>query len=182
MKMKTEKWHILYVLRNGGFKNAHAIRQALAKDFGLKPRLNTLRKNLQRCLRQGLVDREKFGASYCYTITERGKKRLSRMIAKIVKEFEKVPEGQRVQGAPKREKIIKDLLLERTFEVVSSLRLCDALLGCAVDKKTSNFATTAKMYWQLKYIELIPYVAEQFGKTVERLFEQISRTMERPSL
>ena len=179
MKVKTEKWHILYVLRDGASRNAYAIQQALAKDFHLKPRLNTLRKNLQRCSRQGLVDREKSGANYNYWITERGKRRLVRVIARIIKEFYEVPEESKVPDARNKEKLKEKLMLRRTFEVVSSLRLCDALLGCAVDTKTSSFAAAARMYWQLRYVELVPYIAERFGKTVEQLSEQISHNMER---
>jgi len=58
---------------------------------------------------------------------------------------------------------------------MSSLRLCDTLLCHLVDDKTANPATTAKMYWQLKYVELAPYIAERFGETVERLFKRILR-------
>ena len=175
MKVKTEKLHILYVLRDGASRNAYAIHQVLAKDFHLKPRLNTLRKNLQRCLKQGLLDREKSGANYCYWITERGKKRLVRVIARIIKEFYEVPEAPQVLDARREEK----WTLARTFEVVSSLKLCDALLGCAADKNTSNFAAAARMYWQLEYVDLIPYVAERFGKAAEQLADHISRNIER---
>jgi len=179
MKVETEKWHILYVLRDGASKNAHAIYRALAKDFHLKPRLNTLRKNLQRCSKQDLVDREKSGANYCYWITERGKRRLVRVIAKRIEEFCEVPEEPKVTDARREEKLKEKWMLRRTFEVVSSLRLCDALLGCAVDKNTSSFAAAARMYWQLRYVELTPYIAERFGKAVEQLSEQISRNIER---
>jgi DNA-binding PadR family transcriptional regulator len=179
MKVKTEKLHILYVLRDGASRNAYAIQQALAKDFRLKPRLNTLRKNLQRCFRQNLVDREKSGANYSYWITDRGKKRLLRVIAKRIEELHEVPEEPKVLDARRKEKLKQRWMTGRVFEVVSSLRLCDALLGCTVDNKIRSVAAAIRMYWQLKYAELVPHVAERFGKTVEQLYEQTSRNMER---
>jgi hypothetical protein len=179
MKAKTEKWHILYVLRDDASKNAYAILQALAKDLLLKPRLNTLRKNLQRCLEQDLVDREKSGANYSYWRTERGKKRLLRVIAKRIKELHEVPEEPKVLDARREEKLTQKWMTGRVFEIVSSLRLCDALLGCAVDNKTISVAAAIRMYWQLKYAELVPQVVERFGKTAEQLSEQISCNMER---
>lgn len=179
MKVKTEKWHILYVLRDGASRNAYAILQALAKDFHLRPRLNTLRKNLQRCLKQDLVDREKSGASYCYWITERGKKRLLRVIAKGIEELHDVPEEPKVLDARRKKKLKQKWMTGRVFEVVSSLRLCDALLGCAVDNQTRSVAAAIRMYWQLKYVELIPHIAERFGEAVEQLSEQSSRNMEK---
>ena len=62
-KAKTEKLHVLAVLEDGLLRNTYEISSKLEKDFDLKPRLNTLRKNLQRCsdarMNAVLVERKK---------------------------------------------------------------------------------------------------------------------------
>ena len=86
-KDKTEKLHILAVLEDGSWKSAYGIRSRLWKGFELLPRLNTLRKNLQRCLKQGLVERMKIEGCYHYRIKKKGRERLRIIRAKRQKMY-----------------------------------------------------------------------------------------------
>ncbi|UCE29755.1 MAG: hypothetical protein JSV85_03330 [Candidatus Bathyarchaeota archaeon] len=86
-KPKTEKLQILAVLEDGYWKKPYRIRWRLEKGFDLRPRLNTLRKNLQRCYKQGLVERRKIASSYFYRIKNRGRERLRIIRAKREKMY-----------------------------------------------------------------------------------------------
>ena len=181
---KTEKLHVLVVLEDGSFKDARETRAMLKKHFDLTPSKDAVRKHLERCCDQGLLARRKFGRSYCYKIVMKGRERL-RIIR--VKREEK----------PRREldKLTKDLVLERLLdmserhkkkwlltrmvEVTSSLRLCDALLNRLSDENTLSLARNARMYWELEYSELIPYVSGELVKMVENVSEQLANAIEK---
>lgn len=183
-KAETEKLHVLAVLEDGALRNAYEIGFGLEKSFDLKPKLNTLRKNLQRCFKQGLVTREKIGRSYYYRICRKGKERLRIIRAKWEEKFEKRLEGFARSGELQRfldekKRIEKKWLLDRMWEVKSSLMLCDVVLSLSRDKATLDFANAAKMYWQVEYSELIPYVSEEMVHIMKHLSEQMVKTIEK---
>jgi len=183
-KAKTEKLHVLAVLENGALRNVYEIGFMLEKSFDLKPKLNTLRKNLQRCSEQRLVIREKIGRNYSYRIAGKGKERLRIIRAKRKEKFEKRSEDFAKSGELQRflyekKRIEKKWIRDRMLEVNSSLMLCNALLSLSRDEVTLDFAKAIKMYWQIKHLELIPYVSGEMVNTMKHLSEQIVKTIEK---
>ena len=176
VKAKTEKLHVLAVLGDGLLRNTHEISSKLEKDFDLKPRLNTLRKNLERCSDQGLVKQEKITGSYHYRISQKGKERLHLIRAKRQEKFEKSVELQRHLSFP--EKLEQRKLLKRTIEVASAIKLCDTVLRLSSDSTTQHFAKSTQIYWQLEFLELVPHITKQVMKTIKRMSEQTATTIE----
>lgn len=171
----TEKLHVLAVLEHSSWKNAYGIRRMLWEWFVLNPHLNTLRKNLQRCYDQGLIEREKRGGSYHYRIMKRGRERLRRIRAKRQKKlrarernFLVLPEG-----------FTHKKLFHRVIEVTSAVRLCDIVLRLSSDNTTLNFARNIRHYWYSEFVGLVPYITERIGKTVENISTELGKTLER---
>jgi hypothetical protein len=74
-----KKWMVLEVLEDGVFRDAGQVCWWLEHRFGLKCRMNTLRKFLQRLVQQGLLVRDKrrgVRLSYSYGISMEGRRRL----------------------------------------------------------------------------------------------------------
>lgn len=173
-KAKTEKMHILAVLQDGSLENAHGISFRLEKSFGLKPKLNSLRKNLQRCVKQGIVERVKNRGSYHYEISEKGRKRLGIIKAKKVKDFEKRPEGLGKRGGLQRywgeqEKLEEKWLFDRSIEAVNTIKLCDCVLTLSGDKMILDWARSTKLYWQWEIQKLIPDLPLYMVMAIEQM-------------
>lgn len=93
-KVLTEKGHVLHILEeDGGWMRPRMIWRELGRVFGLGSSLNALRKNLQRCFEQSLVNREKKGV-YHYRIADKGRKRLEIFKAKKIEESERIERRQ----------------------------------------------------------------------------------------
>ena len=83
-KDRVKKLHVLAVLekRKRG-ENARGVLALLVREIGFKfdkrdRALNSLRKNLYMCFKQGLVQQDKLlGRCYHYWISEKGRRRLS---------------------------------------------------------------------------------------------------------
>ena len=168
---KTEKLHVLAVLEDGTLKNAYGIRSMLEKYFDLKPCLNALRKNLQRCFEQGLVRRVKIVGSYRYGISEKGRERLRLIRAKRQEKFDKPVVSQTPLVAP--ENFWNKRLLGRAFEVTSTIEPCDIVLRLSSDNATLNFANCTRIYWMLEYLRLVPCISEQMAKKIERILAHL---------
>lgn len=151
-KAKTEKWQILRVLEDGVLRNAYEIWIMHKNSFGLKPSLNALRKNLQRCFEQGLVCREKIEGSYCYRISEKGRERLRIVRAKKQEKLMEIAEWDGIlQGLGDLD---KERCLERAAEIAIARKLCDIVISISSDTKTLEFVRWAKNYWQLERAKL----------------------------
>ena len=166
-EQSTEKLHILAVLENGLPKNATAISYALQKGFDLRPRLNTLRKNLKRCFDQGIVDRAKMMGSYDYRITKKGLERLRRIRAwreTRMRRRTKLLRLPSVSGV-----FDSRMLLKRLFEIVFCVRLCDTVISSSSTSSASEFASAQRAYWERQLSELIPYISDHVVKMAEQI-------------
>ena len=189
-KDRVEKLHVLAVLekRKRG-ENARGVLALLVREFGFKfdkrdRALNSLRKNLNMCWKQGLVQRDKLlGRCYHYWISEKGRRRLSVIRARREREFErrleqlfKSRDSERLRRAQEKRK--REWLVERMVEVEASLRLCDTVLSGSIDKNTVDLARHARLLLQRKKLELIPYVAEEQVKIIEQLAGSYAKLIE----
>lgn len=177
---RTEKLHILAVLEDGSPKTSSEIGMKLAENFDLKPSLNALRKNLQRCCKQKIIFQERIGHKLVYRISEKGRNRLRIIRAPREEEFRKwlndLGRNDETEKLPDlQEKNRKKCLLKRMVETASSLRLCDAVLSGSRDKNTLALAEITKVYWQQKYLELIPYLSEEIVKSIEYISENLAK-------
>ena len=110
----TEKVHVLAVLEDGSFHDAHEVKALLEENFDLDSGLDAVRKHLERCFDQKLVTREKNGRRYRYRIIGKGRERLKRMRAKRRKETAvahgKFTESVKLQRQIKYKDLIPHLL------------------------------------------------------------------------
>jgi len=160
------------------------IRFVLQKDFCLKPNVDALWKNLQRCTKQGLISVERIGRNHFYRITEKGKKRRGIIAARKEAEFKEWLAGTFRKDHAKKAQVDEQkpttpALMNRALEVSSSLVLCDAVLSGTYDQNTLDLAGWAKMYWQMERIELIPHVAEAGAKAIDRLSRRFGESVEK---
>jgi DNA-binding PadR family transcriptional regulator len=181
---KTENWHVLAILERGLWMDLGQVRFVLQKDFGLKPNVDALRKNLQRCTQQGLISVERIGRNNFYRITEKGKKRRGIIAARKEAEFKEWLAGTSRKDQAKEVQVVEQkptapVLMKRVVEVNSSLVLCDAVLGSSYDQNTLNLARMARMYWLMEKRELIPYVAEAGANAIDRLSRRFGESVEK---
>jgi DNA-binding PadR family transcriptional regulator len=179
---KTEKLHVLAILENGLSMDLSQIRIVLQKDFCLKPNVEALWKNLQRCTQQRLISVEKAGRNNFYTITEKGKKRRRIIAARKETEFKEWLAGTFRKDQAKKVQVVEQkpttsALMKRAFEVNSSLVLCDAVLSSIHDETTLNFAGWTKTYWQNEKNELIPYITEDQANAIDRLSRRFAESL-----
>lgn len=164
---KIEKSYILDVLEDGVFRNAREIRVML-ESFGLKCKENTVRKDLHRYSKQGLLVRKKIKRvrlCYHYGISEKGRKRLAMFRAKSEKKREANANqyGRPISLKKDEEKRVFD----RWIEVVSTLKLYKTVLSLPLDITTLEFAKYGEVYWSIEYLQIVPKLPEEMKIAAE---------------
>lgn len=179
----TEKVHILAVLENHLPMTINETRMKLDEYFSLKPSLTALWKNLERCSEEGLVLIAKSGRVNYYTMTAKGKKRLTIIRTKRQKLFSQADNAHRglraktvTQQNPSRSELIK-----RVVEAKSAQKICEALLTGNRDQSMLNLATLSSAYWEKEYLDLIPHISEETVKMIEEISGKAVNAIDRIS-
>lgn len=169
-KINVEKFHILRVLEDGSFLDAHEVRRRLRRVFGVDCKIDSLRKGLLRLCRQGLLAREKLeGArrSYHYRIREKGRKRLAIFRERKKQEPEATADLQRLRQPLKSNE--ERRLFDRWIEAVGSLKLIDVLLRHPLDDILLNSAIAMKVYWWCKLLNIYPNLPVHLQQATEQV-------------
>jgi hypothetical protein len=168
----VEKWQVLWVLQDGSQRDAKEIREKLQQEFRVESRLNSLRKNLQRCHDNRLLKRPgKKGRAFLYTISKDGTERLRKVIAKRIDErVEKTEQKHKPVEATQNK---KELDLE-WLETVNALRLSIRLLNSSSDYSTTEFARSQEYYWFCKLVSFLPSLSLAQLKVTMSLLQEFS--------